>query len=360
LNSNAWFEQSKTTPTALLAVRDGSPVAGPDHASAAEANVTTYRGCSLARLASTYGVPSERIPLTTGSNARGQADTYLLLYPNGVQPPAPVIKTVKPVTQAAPATPALIPLGDRKVCTAGMTLQVVAHQDGSCLRTVYVTSGNAGEGQTYWSSRERGAKAAYASMYGVANDWQDQRQLINGVPVQVSYLKNIPDIALTFLRLPDGNLGGEGFAGNSFQSLHHLLAGQATSIKAVDDSATYTKQSLIDCLQAIMTIDQTDTIRTQGGPNVADGDHADHHDVGILTDQASAAYTQVHSIVHYIGYPGRELPINISQSDIERKFVTFLAYAKFDGAVCQTVTECEQTLTYGSYLERQYPAGTAQ
>ena len=60
-----------------------------------------------------------------------------------------------------------------------------------CIRTVYITAGDSGAGEGYWHSREQGAKAAYAQMYGSKdNSWRDERQMINGRFVTVAFDRN--------------------------------------------------------------------------------------------------------------------------------------------------------------------------
>src|SRR5882757_7338193 len=67
-------------------------------------------------------------------------------------------------------------------CPLGATFNVVAHEDddilflspdllhavqaGRCVRTVFVTAGDAGAGPGYWQDREAGSKAAYIQMTG--------------------------------------------------------------------------------------------------------------------------------------------------------------------------------------------------
>jgi LmbE family N-acetylglucosaminyl deacetylase len=196
--------------------------------------------------------------------------------------------------------------------------------------------------------------AAYAEMYGVADTWQATQQILAGHTVTVDALKNVPQVALVFLRLPDGNIDGTGFPSTKNQSLQKLVAGTIPTIEAVDGSASYTKQQLVDALQAVMIADLPDQIRTQASTNLSDGDHADHHAVGTLTDLAATGYLQPHTVTHYLGYPDKTLPVNLTDDAITTKQLAFLAYAKFDGAVCQTAFECQNTYTYGSYLTRQY------
>ena len=80
-------------------------------------------------------------------------------------------------------------------CPQGSTLDVVAHQDddllflspdllhdvqdGRCVRTVFVTAGDAGGDQAYWTSRQSGSMSAYATM---ASPAESNRAFIFGSP----------------------------------------------------------------------------------------------------------------------------------------------------------------------------------
>jgi LmbE family N-acetylglucosaminyl deacetylase len=376
LNSSAWFEKPAKTSTAYLAIRDGSPMAGPDGITQSD-DTATYGGCSLAHVVGMYGVPTERVVINQATGQQFAPDVLLLLYPGGFKPPvtapavvpAAVTDTASPVLSKPVISP-LVPFSEHEICSRGLTLQVVAHQDddllfmnpdllgtikdGGCVRTVYLTAGDAGESAAYWSGREQGAKAAYAHMYGVVDTWHEEQQLLDGHLVTVDYLADIPQVALVFMRLPDGNMRGEGFAADGDQSLHKLMSGEITKINTVDKAASYTRQDIVTALQDIMAADSPDTIRTQGSSDLADGDHSDHHAAGILTDEAVRGYQEPFTINHYIGYPDKAFPVNISDDDLVLKQAAFLTYAKFDGAVCQSAFECQQTYTYGSYLSRQY------
>jgi hypothetical protein len=164
----------------------------------------------------------------------------------------------------------------------------------------------------------------------------------------------MPKVSLIFLRLPDGNIHGDGFPGNNNVSLRKLLDGSLGKITAVDQSATYTKDELVVTLQWIMNTDVPDQIRTLGSTDPADGDHADHRAAGKFTELAAATFLSDHTITHYMGYAESKLPANLSQEDIEAKQTIFMTYAKFDGAVCQTLFECNKSTAYGDYLARQY------
>lgn len=357
LNSLAWFKAPDSAPRAYLATRDPGKM--------------TYGGCSLARLASLYGTPSERVALATSLEPPREADSLLLLYANGIDP----LINKKPAPQPEVPLPAITvsPLRSRTNCQ-DTTLNVAAHQDddflfmnpdiaadirsGRCVRTMYLTAGDAGQTYGYWSNRELGAKAAYAQMYGVPNTWRDQREMIAGKFVTVSYLDQAPGAALVFLRLPDGNMHGEGFAETRHESLQRLMQGGAGEIHSVDDGTAYSQDQIITLLAEVMAADMPDKIRSQGGGYTEvggeQGDHSDHLAGGALARLSAKKYGAAHTLISYTGYPTRTQPVNLIGSDAAAKEQTFLIYAKYDGAVCQTVSECQQTYTYGSYLARQY------
>lgn len=289
--------------------------------------------------------------------------------PSAVEPAA----SPQNVVTSRPRGPVpLVSLRDRATCNQSVVLNVVAHEDddllfmnpdiqadisdGRCLRTVYMTSGDAGQDAAYWTGREQGAKAAYAAMYHVENAWRDVPQLLNGKLVQVSYLADVPQIALVFLRLPDGNINGNGFAATANESLYKLLGAQISAIRGLN-GVTYSSAELTSALYSLMLTDTPGYVRSFNPDGQAAGDHADHAAVGAFTSRAAAAYTSLHTLAMYAGYPDARLDPNLNETQITNKQAVFLAYAPHDGAVCQTAEACAASATYGNYLARQYKTG---
>ena len=141
-------------------------------------------------------------------------------------------------------------------CPAGTVMNIVAHQDddllfqspalisvireGLCVRTVYVTAGDANQTADYWTSRENGVRAAYAELAGVANTWTTTDAGIAGHPIPVATLDGATKISLAFMRLPDGFPDGSGGSNNGYQSLQKLYGGVLNTITTVDGSSSYT------------------------------------------------------------------------------------------------------------------------
>ena len=264
-------------------------------------------------------------------------------------------------------------LRKRANCFSGVILTVVAHQDDdllfmnphiekaisshACIRTVYITAGDDGRSARYWQSRERGIEAAYAFMYGMPSKWTSVAATVAGHPVEVAYLTGEPQIALTFLHLPDGNITGTGFSSHQDETLNRLREGSIRRIHTVDGSTSYTRNQLILALRAIMTTDIPDQINTQAyTAKIMSSDHSDHQAVGYFTDQAQKMYTTKHSLAFYLGYQLNGLPLNLSDADIYKKAEIFSVYSQYDATICtnQPDNPCPDENTYSNYFAREY------
>ncbi|MFI5100308.1 MAG: PKD domain-containing protein, partial [Actinomycetes bacterium] len=257
-------------------------------------------------------------------------------------------------------------------CAQGSTLDVVAHEDddllflspdllhdvrsATCVRTVFVTAGDAGSGQGYWNARQNGSMAAYAEMAGVADDWTTTDAGIPGHTATLMTLDGAPRLSLVFMHLPDGNVDGSGFSTTGDESLMKLALGQISAISTVDGSSTYTEASLTGALVMLMNAYQPDTIRTQDFVGTfGDGDHADHHAVAYLTETASQQVSFAHELVSYEDYETSGQAQNVFDPDLSAKQAAFYAYGAFDAAVCDSDVTCDGNID-GEWLERQYIA----
>lgn len=337
-----------------------------------DSSLTDFPHCSLKQVTDTYGNPNNTV-LIAGDVQHPKE--LLLFYDQGLQPPqtrkAPeVLSTIIPITLAdLPNT----------TCEGPTTLTVVAHQDddllfinpdtmhditnGHCVRTVYLTAGDGGHDKFYWLGREQGSEAAYDTMTGNKKGWAQRTVQLPGKHyITVASPLSDPKVSLLFVHLPDGNLTGKGFPGSHFESLQRLFEGRIKTIHSVDGQSTYSSEQLVSALATIMHTYQPSQIRTQA--TFVDQQIPDHSDHMATSNFTTAAYTQYERtqyenlvtipLTHYIGYPIRNMPANVSPDDLLRKQTIFFAYARFDGAVCYSMHDCSSTLTYRSYLERQY------
>ena len=255
-------------------------------------------------------------------------------------------------------------------CPAGTAMNIVAHQDddllfqspwllsairdGLCVRTVYLTAGDANDSEDYWSAREDGVKAAYAHLAGVSDSWTTADAGIAGHPIPVATLDGATQLSLAFMRLPDGYRDGRGGSNYGYESLQKLYSGAISTITAVNDSSSYTLPALQGTLLALMNAYQPDQIVTLDFAGAyGDGDHSDHHSVAYLVHAAQQQYTPAHTITGYQGYPSSQRPSNVTEPDLTAKTDAFLVYAQHDSKTCTTVLECADN-SIGKWLSRSY------
>lgn len=269
------------------------------------------------------------------------------------------------------ATPAAAP---SRACPAGRLMNVVAHEDddllflspdllnaisaGECVRTVFLTAGDAANGIAYWQARQQGSQAAYAEMAGVRDRWSRATQHFAGNAVEVDSLIARPTISLAFLRLPDGTPDGSGNTLYHNESLQKLYRGSDSAITTVDGSATYTRSGLVAALVALMTTFRPTVIHTQDfAGRFGDGDHSDHHATAYFARLASRQYRAPHLLVGFEGYGVARRPPNVFATALTAKARAFESYARYDKYVCRPWKACTGT-TVARWTARQYVVGT--
>ncbi len=336
-------------------------------------SLTNYPNCTIKQVIDAYGRPNAS---TLIAGTVTQPKEVLLYYDHGIDKNVAVHITVRQATAVVlPITPEQLPTP-----TCDYTLMnVVAHQDddllflspdllhdidaGHCVRTVYITAGDAGHDKLYWQSRERGSEAAYDSQLGNKAIWEQRTLKLNNHEfITVANPRDNPRVSLLFLRLPDGNIRGQGFSASNFESLQQLEAGGIVDLHAVDSQSEYTLDDLSAALVQLMSIYRPVAIHTQAPYSPGDmfKDHSDHMAVGRITESAHAQYDPSGAVPidYYFGYPIRAFAPNVPDGDMQRKANAFFAYARFDGGVCRTLATCDEHSYYGAFLWRQYNGNT--
>ncbi len=332
--------------------------------------LTDFPGCSLEQVLNEYGRPNASVLI---AGTLDKPSELLLFYDSGAHK--------NETAKALNATVTPIPFEELPFssCNAPTILNIVAHQDddllfmnpdlqndykaGHCVRTVYVTAGDAGGGPFYWLGREKGSEMAYSYMAGSSEIWvQRIVKLADNQFITVASPRGNAKLTLIFLHLPDGNVDGSGFQASGYESLRRLGQGEIDRIKTVDGQSTYSANQLETALASLMILYEPAEIRTQA--NFEGGyyhDHSDHMAVGRLVSRAYKRYSDQQfggkvaiPIRFYTGYPVHEFEENVSGADLSEKEAIFLQYAQFDGGVCQDSQQCDQTSVYGAYLRRQY------
>lgn len=211
---------------------------------------------------------------------------------------------------------------------------------------VHVTAGDAGLGtgdggrkRPYYLARENGAEDAIRFM--ADTDHEPAKPVVSHVVLNNHRIFRIAyrNTVSYFLRVPDGNIKGEGFADTGFQSLKRLHDGAVRTMVAVDGTAVYrgwddlvrTVRAIVDAERGRAPLVQVNIAETDAAINP--DDHADHLMV------ARAALGAVNDLscvrrVSYVDYASARLPenLNAQQRDMESSVfaVTLAGVQAFD------------------------------
>ncbi|MDQ6812829.1 MAG: PIG-L family deacetylase [Bacteroidota bacterium] len=208
---------------------------------------------------------------------------------------------------------------------------------------IITTAGDAGACETYWPSREEGSKSSVRFCTSPLIKIVEciGTRAFNGHPINFWSTHNVTSY---FLRLPDGNIDGNGFSKNNFYSLSRFVAGQIAEISAIDQSTTYSSwQDFCTTLGAIITWERSDVGNTNVNylnPDVSTNasDHSDH----ISTGQAIQAI-EFRGMQHhlFVGYSVASRHENLDPALLFWKAGMFAAYEKavYDGSGYSTLKE---------------------
>jgi len=249
-------------------------------------------------------------------------------------------------------------------------VNIVAHQDddlffmspdlvddvksGACVVTVFMTAGDAGRAPAYWRARETGSHAAYNTMLGLsaAAAWSTSTVTFAGKAVPVATSPGDGRITGVYLRLPDGGIGGDGWASSGEASLLKLWNQSISSLVAVDGSAQYTRESLIATLGSIISWSDPREVHVQDF-ETAGYDHSDHRMAGRFAAAALQGYAGM--VLAYRGYNAQTEAANVSGDDLSAKTAALLSYAEYDPLLCSSAEVCPGG-SEAQWTQRQYSA----
>jgi LmbE family N-acetylglucosaminyl deacetylase len=336
---------------------------------------TDYSACTLNQVVETYGRPNASAVIAgTVSNP----EELVLFYDHGAQKSAQKINGKSTLATVLPIPISELP---NTFCAVQTDMNIVAHQDddllfmnpdllhdikaGHCIRTIYITAGDAGVGPFFWLSREKGTEAAYSKMLGTNEVWIHRIVKVSDHQfVTVANVRGNSQISLIFMHFPDGNVNGFGFKGSNYESLTSLESNRISSMKSVDGQSHVSKDDLTNSLTDIMHLYKPHTVRTQSQQHGSKHpDHSDHNAVGKIATQAYTNYNKKFpdvagsTLKYYTGYPVRDSKENVFGGDLADKESAFLAYSHFDSSVCSSIEDCGPSTTYGAYLRREYQSG---
>ena len=194
---------------------------------------------------------------------------------------------------------------------------------------IYMTAGDHGRDSNYWRQREAAALQSTRVALGARNTSgmcdsvvvREHRIARCRLGVSDSY----------FLRLPDGNRNGAGFARNRFESLRKLRANRVHSISAVDSSTRYASWQDLNATVSTLVRMVGDSARsgvmlhtTDPSVRANPHDHYDHRMVGKLTESLLRA--QGSQGRYYVGYALATRAPNRTTLQRQEKTEVFAAY----------------------------------
>lgn len=296
--------------------------------------------------------------------------------PSVTPTPAPV-ETPTPVPAVAPPTsPAA------QLCDTGPTLlSFWAHPDddiifanptisdaiaaGECVRTVFLTAGDAGKGLDYMQARELGILRAYNAMRGQEGLWHaDEITLDSGLHIRRLTPDADPRISVAYVRLPDGNISDGGFSATGFATLSKLFDGSVGTLSPVGSGPAVSREQLVASLREIADAVRPSRTLTHipRGSAFAPGDHPDHSVVGSLVREALGSDAAVGpGIRYFVGYPSQDLPANVGGAILDAKVDTYRIYTQQDRVIrCSDRDGCLKTRKFGEWLQRSYPKSEAE
>lgn len=316
--------------------------------------------------------------------------TALGIWPLGAAPPQaapPALPTASPTptTASVPrvvpsATPSPAPAAPTspavQACDGDTVLTVWAHPDddiifgnptisdaiaaGQCVRTVFLTAGDAGKGLDYTHARELGILRAYNNMRGSDGLWDSTVVTLDaGLRLERLTPQGDPRLSVMFVRLPDGNITDGGFDATGHATLSRLLDGGIATLAPIDGGPAVDRAQLSAALSEIAgALHPVRTLtHVPRGSAYAPGDHPDHSAVGTLVrDSIGHDPVAAPGILYFVGYPSIDLPRTLDGTVLDAKVETYRIYAQQDPVVrCADRDACLKTRKFGEWLRRSYP-----
>lgn len=285
------------------------------------------------------------------------------------------------------------PLPPEPISSPRRLLSIVAHEDddlglqspslaravaaGSAVRTVYLTSGDAGFGcESYVVGRERGIRLAYERMLGLSagEHWQPDTLLeLAGKHVRLVTMKAHP-VSLVFVGLANAALVDP-------NKLLALWSRQVASLTTIPDARraghvdTYDREQLIELLRALIVDYRADELYTLDSSRIfppdLPSDHVDHVASALFALAARQRAEVAGGLTQFRGYNILLEPANLSPEESALKEQIFDTYWPHDAKICRgalTTDVCrggggpnlqvcdDRDLVYDGFVPRQYGA----
>lgn len=218
-----------------------------------------------------------------------------------------------------------------------------------CLKTVYLTASDRGEGESYMLGRERGVQAAYAYIAHAPNHWIESTDIVHAHRLAQFKLNDDPRVTLLQMRIKDPWLG------DGWGSLTPLSRAESVPDQIAESLGPhierYTRADLVATIAAIIQDSQPTTIRYMDDTiaiaytslcwRCIGNDHPDHIASARLVRDAMAVAGGNYARTGYLNYPSQERATNLTPDETQRKTHAFLEYAQNDYRYCAEPSQCK-------------------
>ena len=211
-------------------------------------------------------------------------------------------------------------------------------------KTVFIitTAGDAGLDERFSAAREEGSKSSLRFCLAPFRNFRESEEIkiMTGHCIR---RWSAGDATFYFMRLPDGNLNGNGFASTNFQSLSKLVTGEIDSTTATDNSASYKGWTDVHATLETIILYETGNIKERWinypNPDLIENrnDHPDHIATGKAVECISITKNAFRRLFN--GYKARHSRTNFAEQFW--KIGMFAAYEKavFDLSGYSTLKE---------------------
>lgn len=221
---------------------------------------------------------------------------------------------------------------------------------GGCVRVVYLTASERGEGEDYMLGRERGVRSAYAFMARVSNLWTESAVVFAGKRLASFTLNGNSRVQLVLARLKDPWLG------KGWGSLTPLSRAESVPDQTAESLGPYveryTRAELVALIAEIIADYQPSTIRHMDDTiripyadlcwRCVGHDHPDHIASARLVRDAILRQQGSYAEVAYVDYPSQERQVNLTDIETAGKADAFKRYAWDDYRYCDGAAQCQE------------------